>query len=87
LWPDHIAADSIKEALEMIESILPDLKKLAQLEKEGKIMGECLDPYRCKCCDSLPNLQAIDVLDESIEPELKKINLVDFLGEYDDEDA
>ena len=75
---NSIVADSFKEALEIAKSILADLEKLAKLEKEGKIKGEC-------GCDS-PSLQSITIIDKSIEPELQKISLVSCF-EYESEDA
>ena len=35
-WHNPIVADSITEAYEFVKSILADLEKLAQWEKEGK---------------------------------------------------
>ena len=76
-WHNLIVAHSVKEAVELVQSILEDLKKLEQLEKEGKIKGECMG--------ALPSIQQIVVLDKSIEPELRKISLVGCL-EYEMEE-
>lgn len=79
LWHNMISAESIKEVLEIVESILSDLRILALWEKEGKIEAECLD-YS-------PSIQGITVLDESIEPELRKISLVNCFEDNEDEEA
>lgn len=76
-WHNLIVADSIEEAVETVQSTLADLQKLAQWEREGKIEGECMD--------FSPSIQSIVVLDESIEPELRKISLVS-CSEYDEEE-
>lgn len=67
-WHNLIVAGSVKEAVEMVKSILGDLQRLAQWEKEGKIKGECTSVS--------PSIQEIVVLDESIKPELEKISFV-----------
>lgn len=77
-WHNLIVAHSVKEAVRLVQSILEDLKKLEQLEKEGKIKGKCLD--------ASPSIQQIVVLDKSIEPELRKISLVGCLKYETEED-
>jgi hypothetical protein len=77
-WNNLIAASSLKDALKIVLSILADLKKLVEWEREGKIRGECVD------C-SPDGRQGIEVLDESIEPQLRKVSLVSCL-EHDEEE-
>lgn len=77
-WHDSIAVSSLREALEIVQSIFADLQKLVQWENDGKIRGECMD------CSPF-GTQRIEVLDESIEPQLRKVSLVSCL-EYDEEE-
>jgi hypothetical protein len=76
-WHNLIVAGSVKEAVEAVQSILEDLQRLAQWEKEGKIKAECMN--------ASPSIQEIVVLDESIEPELQKISLVSCFEYEEDE--
>ena len=70
VWHNMIVASSVNEAVQQVQLILEDLKKLEQWEKEEKIRGECMN--------ASPSIQRIVVLDESIEPELKKIGIVGY---------
>ena len=67
-WHNPIVADSIAEAYGYVKVILEDLEKLKKFEEDGKIKAEC-------GCDS-PSFMFVYVLDKSILPEFRKINLV-----------
>lgn len=77
-WHNPIVANTASEAYDQAKLILGDLEKLAQWENEGKISLEC-------GCDS-PSFQMIEVLNESIEPELQKVGIVSWHEIEADED-
>jgi hypothetical protein len=78
-WYDMFRPSSLKDALEMVQSILPDLRKLAQWENEGKVQAESMG------CSPL-GIQGIEVLDKSIEPQLRKLKLLVYF-DNDEEEA
>jgi hypothetical protein len=77
-WHNPVVTNSASEAYDKVKSILEDIGKIAQLEKEGKIGAEC-------GCDS-PSFQIITVLDKSIEMELQQIGIVSCYETEIDED-
>lgn len=70
-----LIANSAEEAYQKIKPIAKELKKLALWEKEGKIKGDGhIDPR---------GFQDIQLIDESIEPELRQMQLI-YIFEMDE---
>jgi hypothetical protein len=69
-WHDLVAFDSLRDALKTLRLILPDLEKLSEWEKEGKVRAECMG------CSPF-GTQRIEVLDKSVESQLRKVKIVD----------
>lgn len=68
-----LVANSVKEASEKIKPIAAELRKLALWEKEGKIKTVDDDADVNEL-----GFQHIELIDDSIGPEIRRMQLVDF---------